>query len=85
MIEKAVIDRFEEEYAILLIGDGNWKLDIPRWELPEGVKEGTWLKVDVEEGTLVTIEIDIEAGDQAKARIMDKLARLRQGKHRAAR
>ena len=82
MIEKAVVDRFEEEYAILLIGDGSWKLDIARRLLPEGVKEGTWLKVDVEEGTLVTIEIDSEAGEQARARIQEKLARLRQRKRR---
>lgn len=51
---KAVIDRFEGEYAVVLIGDEEIKLDVPINLLPEGCREGGWLKMRFEldpEGT----------------------------------
>ena len=45
---KAVIDRFEGDYAVLLFGDGDLKAEIPRVLLPEGATEGSWLKVSFE-------------------------------------
>lgn len=43
---KAVIDRFEGEYAVVLFGDEEVKVDIPRKLLPSGAGEGSWLKVN---------------------------------------
>ena len=45
---KAVIDRFEGDYAIVLVGDNEIKVDIPRKLLPKKVREGTWLNVSFE-------------------------------------
>lgn len=45
---KAVIDRFEEDYAVLLVGDDEVKLDVPINLLPEGCREGSWLKLRFE-------------------------------------
>ncbi len=45
---KAVIDRFEGDHAIVLFGDEETKVDIPRQLLPLGVKEGDWLNVSFE-------------------------------------
>jgi hypothetical protein len=45
---KAVIDRFEGEYAILLCGDEEIKVEAPRQLLPAGSTEGSWLKVSFE-------------------------------------
>ena len=45
---KAVIDRFEGDHAVVLFGDEEIKVDIPRQLLPTGVKEGSWLKVSFE-------------------------------------
>ena len=42
---KAVIDRFEGDHAVVLFGDDELKVDIPRQLLPPGAKEGSWLKV----------------------------------------
>ncbi len=45
---KAIIDRFEGEYAVVFVGAEEVKLDIPRELLPKGVKEGSWLKISFE-------------------------------------
>jgi hypothetical protein len=43
---KAVIDRIENDTAVILIGDDEVVLDVPLALLPEGSTEGTWLRVD---------------------------------------
>lgn len=45
MIRKAVVDRFEEEYAVLLLDEGKEKLILLRSQLPEAAQEGSWLQV----------------------------------------
>lgn len=42
---KAVIDRFEGDYAVVLFGDDEVRADIPRILLPAGAQEGSWLRV----------------------------------------
>ncbi len=82
MIQKAVIDRFEEDIAVLLIGDGERRVEIHRTTLPEGCEEGTWLKVDVEGVEVKKMEIDLEETSEARNRIAEKLAKRRRGQHR---
>lgn len=82
MRQKAVIDRFEEDQAVLLVGDKERKLVVPRQSLPKGAKEGHWLKVELEGNNLVSAAIDQEETAKAKQRIAEKLARLRKGEHR---
>jgi len=81
MIEKAVIDRFEDGYAVLLVGENNRRVNVPRKRMPKGVKEGTWLKVEFEGEELQRVEIDAEETENAKKRIAEKLERLRHGDH----
>lgn len=45
---KAVIDRFEGEYAVVLFGDEEIQVDVPRKLLPKGAKEGSWMNVNFE-------------------------------------
>jgi len=40
---KAVIDSFEGDFAILLVGEEEEKRDVLRNQLPAGAKEGSWL------------------------------------------
>jgi hypothetical protein len=40
---KAVIDRIEGDRAVVLLGKGEARVDIPLNELPPGCREGTWL------------------------------------------
>ena len=45
---KAVIDRFEGDFAVVLVGEEEIKMDIPRQLLPPGAREGSWLKIGLE-------------------------------------
>lgn len=82
MIQKAVVDRFEGDWAVLLVGDREKKLPVPRTRLPRGVREGHWLKVDLDdEGKYQRAVIDEEETARARQRIAEKLDRLRRGEH----
>ena len=76
-MEKAVIDRFEEGWAILLVGEEERQLEIPRGELPQGAREGHWLQIKLCGERITSIEIDEGETARAKERIADKLAQLR--------
>ena len=45
---KAVIDRFEGDYAVLLAGDKERQIDMPRDLLPEGAREGSCITISLE-------------------------------------
>ncbi len=45
---KSVIDRFESDFAVLLVGDEEIQVDFPKKLLPEGAKEGDWLNLAFE-------------------------------------
>ena len=81
MTEKAVIDRFESNYAVLLIGEEGRRLEVPRNLLPKNAKAGVWLQVEFDGKELIQIKIDQEATERAKKRIAEKLASLRRGDH----
>ncbi len=78
---KAVIDRFERNMAVLLVGDERRRMDVPRQALPKGAKEGQWLQVEMHGSRLVSVTIDSEETARAEERIKDKLERLRRGDH----
>ena len=81
MMEKAVIDRFEEGQAVLLVGEDERRINVPRKVLPRGAREGHWLQVELEGDQLVSAVIDLEETARAKQRVMEKLERLRRGEH----
>ena len=67
---KAVIDRFESDYAVMLFRDEEVNVDIPRQLLPPGAKEGSWLNV--------SFELDPEGEKKQREKIeglLDKLKR----------
>ena len=72
---KAVIDRFEGELAVLLLGDkGEFRLNFPLSLLPAGCREGDILNI--------SIERDVAATEQTKERVsglMEKLKKKSQG------
>jgi hypothetical protein len=79
MKTKAVIDRFEGDKAVLLVGEEEDKLIVPRASLPPGAKEGQWLQVDVEDDRILAVALDEDETKKAEERIAEKLARLRGG------
>jgi len=79
---KAVIDRFEGRWAVLLLGDDEKPVSVPRKALPRRVQAGQWLNVQLagQEGDeVVSAKVDPEETARMKKRIMDKLALLRSG------
>ena len=44
------IDRFEEEYAVILLGEDFAQVDFPRDYLPEDAGEGDYIKIHIERG-----------------------------------
>ena len=65
---KAVIDRFEGNYAVVLVGNEEVKIDIPKELLPKGAEEGSWLKFN--------LDLDPEGTEKQKKKIEDKLKNL---------
>lgn len=77
----AVIDRFEGNTAVLLVGEERRVLNVLRDALPAGAREGMWLKVELEDGMVKQAALDEDATDEARQRIQEKLDRLRRGDH----
>ncbi len=59
----AYIDRFEEDFAVLYLGDEMKKVNFPKEFLPEGVGEGDYLRID--------IAYDKETTDRAAQEALD--------------
>ncbi|HEY8418279.1 MAG TPA: DUF3006 domain-containing protein [Limnochordales bacterium] len=76
--EPAVVDRFVDGFAVLLVGAAEIERLVPRAALPRKAREGTWLKTAWDGEQLLAAEVDHIATQQARARVADKLARLRQ-------
>jgi hypothetical protein len=78
---KAVIDRFEAEYAILIVVETDQRLNLLRTRLPKRAKEGTWLQLENLDDQITTITLDPQSTALARQRIADKLTALRRGDH----
>lgn len=70
----AVVDRFENGFAVLLFGEEAIRVEIPRCLLFPGVQEGDWLQV--------TFKPDPERTEGRRAKIHSLLEKLKdQDKH----
>ncbi len=67
---KSIIDRFEGDYAILLVGEDEIQVDFPKELLPPGSKEGSWLNIDM--------ELDPEGEQGQREKIKGMLDRLKE-------
>ena len=56
----AVIDRFEEDKAVLLIGDEEIKVNFPRKLLDKNLKEGDYVTLDIKYDAKATKEAQEE-------------------------
>lgn len=65
----AVIDRFEENKAVLLVGDEEIKINFPRALLDKNLKEGDYITLD--------IKYDAKATQKAKEEVANLLKSLK--------
>ena len=80
-MQSAVIDRFEGEYAVLLVAGSNTPINVLRQDLPEDLREGDYLKIELDNGKVIQVEYDRQSTEAARQRIQAKLDRLRRGEH----
>ena len=78
---KSVIDRFEGKFAVLIVGEDEQRITVLKKLLPRRSREGSWLQLEIQNGEVISAVIDEEETANAKARIAEKLARLRRGNH----
>ena len=77
-MEKAVIDRIVDgNTAVILVGEDERQHHYPANKLPDGAREGTWLRVRVESGEIVFVEVDQEETATTGKRIQEKTDKLR--------
>ena len=69
---KAVVDRIEDQTAVVLFGDEEIKVDIPLQLLPEETGEGSFLQV--------SFSLDPAGEAQQRERISDLLTKLKDKK-----
>ena len=62
---QAVVDRFEDDNAILLIGEDDQQAIFPAASLPEGLSEGDYIRME--------ISYDVKAAMEEAARLLDEL------------
>jgi len=67
---KGVIDRFEGDYAVMLVGPGEVELNMPRQLLPKGAREGSWLTLQ--------LQLDPQEEKKQQEKIAGLLDRLKQ-------
>jgi hypothetical protein len=67
---RAVVDRIEDGFAVLLFGDQEIKVDMPRELLPHDLKEGDILNV--------TVEVDQRSTQAQRQKIEGLLQKLKE-------
>jgi hypothetical protein len=78
---KAVIDRFEGGFGVLIVGEDEQRMNVLKKLLPKKSKEGDWLQVEIQNGEVISAAMDEEGTANVKQRIAEKLERLRRGDH----
>ena len=63
----AVIDRFEEDKVVLLVGEDEQKVVFPKNLLDENLKEGDYLSIDIKYDEVATKKAAAEIKDLLKS------------------
>jgi len=66
---RAIIDRFEGDMAVILLGDEEIQLDLPRKYLPQKAREGTIMRL--------SWEIDEAQTESVRDRMRNRIERLK--------
>ncbi|WP_413378767.1 DUF3006 domain-containing protein [Alkalihalobacillus sp. 1P02AB] len=80
MKEKAVLDRIEDHYAVLLVGNSEEETTIEKSLLPPGSTEGTWFNIELSGKEILKITIDLKEAEEVQKRIRSKMAMLKRKK-----
>jgi hypothetical protein len=56
--DRGMVSRIEDDTAVLAVGPSRTPMHLPLDELPEGVREGTWLVLDMQLSPPMALSID---------------------------
>ncbi len=76
--DRGVVDRIEEGVAVVLVGEDQAEHQLGSAELPDGTREGAWLRVRRSGTGLIVLGLDEEGEARQRQQIADRLDRLRQ-------
>ena len=76
--EVGVVDRVVADVAVVLVGDDEAEYELATASLPEGVGEGSWLRVQREGASLVVVGHDQTGEAEQRRRLQERLGSLRQ-------
>jgi hypothetical protein len=77
-IESAVVDRIVDDVAVVLVGEDEVEVSVPRASLPDGVHAGSWLLVRRSGAEVTVVGIDPSGEERQRERIARRMERLRQ-------
>lgn len=77
----AYIDRFtDNDTALILVESLQKEFHVPSTSLPAGSTAGTWLIVDIQDDSVLSIQIDNEKTTTMQESIQERMKRLQSNK-----
>lgn len=77
--KSVVLDRIVNgEQAVLLLEDEKGEYIVPLSQLPSQATIGSWLQITLHQGEVINAKLDASKTEEARQRVAEKLAQLRQ-------
>lgn len=80
---KGVLDRIEDDMAVIIIEEVGREFTLAKEELPSGSKIGTWFAIDFSDDQYTILSIDKEKTEQAYEKSALLMKKLQQKKKRS--
>lgn len=74
---KGVLDRIEDNVAVILIEEIKEEFTLPKEKLPRNSKEGTWFSIKKENGHFKILQIDAALTKEKEEKSLNLLSQLR--------
>ncbi|EGL82263.1 hypothetical protein CathTA2_2179 [Caldalkalibacillus thermarum TA2.A1] len=76
---KAVVDRIEDRYVVLLMGEEEKELHVPLEQVPGELQEGEWVIATLSaQQEVISLKTDKEETEKIGTRIQEKAKHLKQ-------
>jgi hypothetical protein len=75
--DRAVVERLDDDTAVLLVGPGHTEVHVPAADLPDDVGEGTWVVLDLQLQPPLVLGPDPELTGERAAALARRLDALR--------
>lgn len=73
---KGVLDRIEDNQAVVLVEEKGEQFTLPKEKLPPNSKEGTWFSIKQENEKFVIVKIDEQLTKEKQAQSADLMSQL---------